>query len=361
MGFSFNKSALDDFKKKEVCIGWILYLFLTLVLYYFIWNLWAAISFSLAAYAVIWNDAVQTLMTFINSNNDINWKILFALAWVLMLWVLWYWYLAHGWDITYWRLDAKWYVDIDIKWYIPLFPLLLVFLTRFIWIPVSTSLLMLSIFSWTLLFEKILTKSALWYGVSFLSAFVVYVVVESFISKIKIKFNDKESRKSIYLRSLQFLTTGLLFWTWLMHDMVNIAVFLQDPITLPVMITISLLFMLGLFYTFYINWWPVGDIVTNKTTTNEILSATLIDFIYFLILLYFKELNDIPMSTTWVFVWLLAWRQFGIRVVNRIDKVKKWSRMMVALRESANDFWKLMIWLWISLVALVIVRSLTWT
>ena len=41
-------------------------------------------------------------------------------------------------------------------------------------------------------------------------------------------------------------------------------------------------------------------------------SATIIDFFYALILLYFKELNSIPMSTTWVFVGLLTGRELAI-------------------------------------------------
>lgn len=68
------------------------------------------------------------------------------------------------------------------------------------------------------------------------------------------------------------------------------------------MLLISALFILGLAYTFHINGGPVGNIVTKKTSTNEIISATLIDLIYFVILLIFKEWSNIPMSTTWVFV-----------------------------------------------------------
>ena len=41
-------------------------------------------------------------------------------------------------------------------------------------------------------------------------------------------------------------------------------------------------------------------------------SATIIDFTYALILWYFKQYNDIPMSTTWVFVGLLCGRELAI-------------------------------------------------
>lgn len=422
--------VFHDFKNPHVLMWLIAYGVLTITLAFFIGNFWAALSFALAAYAVIGNDAVQTLMTYIHSNNDVPRKYLFSGVAIVLLWVIWYGFLS-AWDITYWRLDAKWYANFEIEWYVAIFPLILVFLTRFRGIPVSTSLLMLSIFSTTLLFEKIVMKSALWYLVAFVASFVMWLIVEyilkksSVIKKNKVlnftgmlvksfiaagviisaiwyviiplilyifpaveipafsdfqitlysavaflfvlgvfyerQANDSVSRGSVFWRCAQTFTTALLFGTWLMHDMVNIAVFLPLGFGLHIMLLISVLFILGLAYTFYINGWPVGNIVTKKTSTNEIIAATMIDLVYFVILLIFKEWSNIPMSTTWVFVWLLAWRQFAIRAVNRIDRVKWAGRMNLAFKESWKDFSKIMVWLWISVVALMVVRYFTGT
>ena len=60
-----------------------------------------------------------------------------------------------------------------------------------------------------------------------------------------------------------------------------------------------------LFYIFYDKGGKIQKIVLSKTGTRFVRSATIIDFIYAFILLYFKQYNDIPMSTTWVFVGLL--------------------------------------------------------
>lgn len=422
--------VLQDFENQNVLMWLFAYGVLTLALAIFIGNFWAALSFALAAYAVIGNDAVQTLMTYIHSNSDVPRKYLFAWVATVLLWVIWYWYLTNGWDISYGRLEAKGYAIFDVEWYVAIFPLILVFLTRFRGIPVSTSLLMLSIFSTSLLFEKIVMKSALWYLVAFLASFVMWLIVEyilkqatkrkgevfSFLwmmvkaaiaaavimtaiwyaiipavqgmfpaleipafSSVQIglyslvaflftlwilyesKTDDSISRSSVFWRIAQTFTTALLFGTWLMHDMVNIAVFLPRWFDLEVMLLISVLFILGLAYTFHINGWPVGNIVTKKTSTNEIIAATMIDLVYFVVLLIFKEWSNIPMSTTWVFVWLLAWRQFAIRAINRIDIVKWPWRMKVAFKESWKDFSKIMVGLWISVFALIVVRYLTGT
>ena len=51
-------------------------------------------------------------------------------------------------------------------------------------------------------------------------------------------------------------------------------------------------------------------------------SKTIIDLVYAIILLYFKEYNDIPMSTTWVFVGLLCGRELAISTMNKDYKLR---------------------------------------
>ena len=422
-------SIAKDLKDPIILFGLFWYVALTLVLALFIGNIWAAICFSLAAYSVIGNDAVQTLMTYLHSNSDIPWKYLYGWVAAVLLWVIWYGFMTNGWDITYGRLDAKWYADINVEWYIVIFPLILVFLTRFRWIPVSTSLLILSIFASELLFQKIVMKSALGYLVAFIASFFMWTIVEVTLkkaanqAKTKVfnftamlfqaavaaavimvalgyiiiplcltlfpgleipaistfqlwlyslvaflfvlgilyerRANAKVSRSSMFWRIAQTFTTVLLFSTWLMHDMVNIAVFLWPQLSVNIMVLISFIFLLWLAYTFRIKGWPVWNIVTKKTSTNEIVAATMIDLVYFVILLIFKEWSNIPMSTTWVFVWLLAGRQLAIRNINRVDVVQSGKRFKVAFQEIWKDFSKIMVGLGISVVALIIVRALT--
>jgi len=349
--------VFEDFKNPNVLMWLIAYWVLTLVLSIFIWNFWAALSFALAAYAVIWNDAVQTLMTYIHSNNDVPRKYLFAWVAAVLLWVIWYWFLSAG-DITYGRLDAKWYADFEIQWYITIFPLILVFLTRFRWIPVSTSLLMLSIFSTTLLFQSIVMKSALGYLVAFLASFFIWIVVEYILKTFSKKKKSKVVNfvwmivKSIIASAVIMLALWYVLIPFILSSFPALDIPVITNLQLALYSIVAFLFTLGIFYEreaddsvsrssvfwFHINGGPVGNIVTKKTSTNEIISATMIDLIYFVILLIFKEWSNIPMSTTWVFVWLL-----------------------VAFKESWKDFSKIMVGLGISVMALIIVRYFTGT
>lgn len=71
-------------------------------------------------------------------------------------------------------------------------------------------------------------------------------------------------------------------------------------------------FVTGLAYIFWRQGGEIQKIVLTKTNTAYVRSATIIDFVYAFILLFFKEWSDIPMSTTWVFVGLLAGRELAI-------------------------------------------------
>ena len=104
--------------------------------------------------------------------------------------------------------------------------------------------------------------------------------------------------------------------------MANIAVFLPREIPWDLMIMISLVFVLGLGFMFREGGGKIQNIVIEKHNTRYVRSATIIDAVYFLILWFFKELNDIPMSTTWVFVGLLCGRELAMATMTGKEKFK---------------------------------------
>jgi hypothetical protein len=77
-------------------------------------------------------------------------------------------------------------------------------------------------------------------------------------------------------------------------------------------------------------------------------SATIIDLVYAMLLIYFKELNNIPMSTTWVFVGLLTGRELAIATAHRADYHFGYVFPLIG-----KDFLKMMVGLAVS-VALVL-------
>ena len=114
-------------------------------------TLWMGLGFLLAAYSVIANDSVQTLGTWIASNNErFNWKILWFAASIVLLWALWYGWIVYEGDISYGRLNKIPFQEI--QWYHAMAPGVLLLLTR-VGVPVSTSFLVLSAFASTFVFR----------------------------------------------------------------------------------------------------------------------------------------------------------------------------------------------------------------
>jgi len=306
-------------------------------------TLWAFLGFIFAAYAVIANDSVQTLGTWIASNNErFNWKIMWAAASAVLLWALWYGYYMYG-DISYGRLNRIPFVEV--QWYHAMAPLVLLLLTR-VGVPVSTSFLVLSAFASTFVLEKMLIKSMMGYVVAATAAYAIWYVVSRWLDETK---PVKEEHKS-YWRVGQWVTTGFLWWTWLSHDMANIAVFLPRQLDLSLMFMISVVFVGGLAFMFREGGGKIQKIVLEKHNTRYVRSATIIDAVYWIILFFFKELNDIPMSTTWVFVGMLAGREFAIASFMG----KKKTRSVFPL--VGRDFGKMMIGLSASLAIVLMIH-----
>jgi hypothetical protein len=274
--------------------------------------LWMIIGFSLACYAVIGNDSIQTLGTFLASNRRRPWWLLWAYLGSILAAVLIYgWYVNSG-DVSYGRLSRI--PEQTILWWHALPILALLFLTR--WgIPVSTTFMALSIFTGSIVLEKIIMKSLVGYGVAFGTTLLIWAIVHQFEKHVLSK-KGNESVHPFWVFA-QWASTGFLWTQWLMQDLANIYVFV--PRVVPVWLLFSSLALLLGFLAFLIreNGGKIQEIVLVKTNTLDIRSATLIDFFYGLILFYFKSVNNLPMSTTWVFLGTLAGRELILTLLLR--------------------------------------------
>ena len=273
--------------------------------------LYTLVGFLLASYSVIANDSVQTLGTFIASNSEkFKWQYLWAAASTVLLGTLWYGWVSNGGDISYGRLNKIPYQDI--QWYHALAPAVLLLLTR-VGVPVSTSFLVLSAFASTFILEKMLVKSVMGYALAAVVAYGMWFVVARYIDEKKDPVQDKNKTK---WRVAQWCSTGFLWYTWLSHDLANIAVYLPRQLSVEWMLFTSVLFTGLLGWIFYERGGKIQNIVLDKQNTRYVRSATIIDLVYAFILLFFKQYNDIHMSTTWVFVGLLCGRELAIATVS---------------------------------------------
>lgn len=299
--------------------------------------IFGTIGFLLAAYSVIGNDSAQTLGTFISSNSKkVKWYWMWAFASSILAGTL-----LSGWasgDIAFGRLEKIPLPEV-FQWYHAAAPVLLLGLTR-LGVPVSTTLLTLSAFSTGLVLEKIIIKSAMGYGLAAVSAYTIWMVMHRFFDE-KQKVREEHKR---FWSVAQWLSTGFLWYMWLSHDIANVFVYLpREGVTLPMMLGVIGVLTAGLAHLFYTNGGKIQEIVLSKSGTRFIRSACLIDLFYALVLWYFKIHSAIPMSTTWVFVGLLAGRELAVyRTFNKDKGVKVIFPMLV------GDFLKIMLGLGLS-------------
>ena len=279
--------------------------------------IYTVIGFALAGYSVIANDSIQTLGTFIASKKKwFKWYVLAGSASAVMILALgWGWYAYDG-DISYGRLNRIPYQEI--QWFHAVAPAILLLLTR-IGIPVSTTFLVLSAFASTVVLEKMLLKSVVGYGLAAMVAYIAWIVVSKFINE---KLDEVDEKYIGFWRNSVWVTSGWLWWVWLSHDVANIAVYLPRQLDITILLTVMAYFTVLLFYIFYIQGGRIQTVVLEKTGTRYARSATIINVIYAGVLYYFKELNDLPMSTTWVFVGLLCGRELAISTMNKDYKFK---------------------------------------
>lgn len=212
-------------------------------------------------------------------------------------------------DVSYNRLE-KYDLPYHMPWPYLLPPLVLLLLTR-TGIPVSTSFLILTFFNPKNLTDMVL-KSLMGYALAFALAIVVYMLITKLVEKRFVE-NPITPREKTIWSVLQWGSTGFLWSMWLIQDFANIFVYLPRSLSATsLFISLAILLVL-LAYIFANRGGEIQKIVKAKTNTVDIRSATIIDFTYALLLLYFKELNNVPMSTTWVFIGLLAGREIAIR------------------------------------------------
>jgi hypothetical protein len=282
-------------------------------------------GFIVSAISVIGNDSIQTLGTFIASNKKIHWfKLQAFVGGILVATLLWGWFINDG-SLSFGRLSSipqpKEFNFLELA--CPIFLLIMTYFRM----PVSTTFLLLSVFSGQLVLQKMLIKSMLGYLVAFMVAYGLWLMIHFFFARGRL-YNKKNYSKKLW-RLFQFIITGFLWSLWIMHDMANIVVFLPRQLSLVEMLTaLSVLFITSAIIL-KLRGGNIQSIVNKKTCVKDVRAATIIDLAYVFLLIVFKNINQVPMSTTWVFIGLLAGREMAFRTGKSPKKFSKGIKMLL--------------------------------
>lgn len=285
-------------------------------------NIFQIGGFLLAGYSVVGNDSLQTLGTYLSSNKGRTPKALqmVFICGVAAAVLLIGWFLhpgADGLGNPAWGRLEKFPLPEQFTWVFLLPPLAVLALTQ--WgAPVSTSFLVLTAFvpSNSL---KLLLNSLSGYVMAFVLAIVVYGLLMWILEKKVFRSHEAGTPAKDYWFVLQWLSTGWLWSQWLVQDMANIYVYLPRQLNLTEMALSALMLCIGLCLLVWNGGGPIQGVLRSKINTHDLRSATVIDFVFGCVLFWKANITQFPLSTTWVFLGLLAGREIAVRARLRLS------------------------------------------
>ncbi len=264
-----------------------------------------ACGFLLAAYAVLSNDALQTLGTFLAGNRGRTPRLAqaFFLCAVLVAVLLLGW-LRNAGDPAWGRLE-HFTLPESFSWIDLLPPLAVLALTQ--WgAPVSTSFLLLTSFGPGAL-PALLLHSLLGYAVALLFGGGVYRLLGSLFPGSAAAVE----RPGLWL-VLQWAATGWLWSQWLIQDLANLYIYLPRQLE-PVPMGASLAVLCaGVCLLTAENGGAIQQVLSSKSQTQDPRATTLLSALFGLLLFALARWSPLPLSTTWVFLGLLGGRELAL-------------------------------------------------
>ena len=284
-------------------------------------NIYMITGFLISMYSCVSNDVIQTLGTYLTSSKKMpTWLIWAFTSAVLVITISMGWLVNDG-DMSFGRLERIPYPETFTLIHV-LPPIILLFLTRY-GIPVSTTFLILSIFSASDLnvIGMILSKSLIGYVLAAIVSILIYSVIARPVERYFYYTANKKISK--WWIAAKWMSTAFLWSQWLMQDAANLFVYLPRKASFTQLALVIIAFSAFMWIVAYKRGGEVQKIVKMKTNVQDPRSATIIDLIYAFLLLYFIQLNNVPMSTTWVFIGLLAGREIELYHRLRFESPKK--------------------------------------
>ncbi|MBS5861510.1 hypothetical protein KID03_08805 [bacterium] len=309
-------------------------------------NLYMITGFLISMYSCVSNDVIQTLGTYLTTSKKMpTWLIWAFTSAVLIVTISTGWLLNDG-DMAFGRLERIPFPETFTLVHV-LPPVILLFLTRY-GIPVSTTFLILSIFSASdiSVIGMILSKSIIGYFLALIVSIIVYTIIARPLERVFYYTADKKISK--WWIAAKWASTAFLWSQWLMQDAANLFVYLPRKTSFSTLLFVLIAFSAFLWMVAYKRGGEVQKIIKMKTNVQDPRSATIIDIIYAFLLLYFIQLNNIPMSTTWVFIGLLAGREIALYNRLRFESPKKMYKHIL------KDLTKVTFGLVVSIVVVVV-------
>lgn len=267
------------------------------------------IALSLSMFSTMTNDSIQTIGTFLSANSKTKWWkmwIYIGSLFIITMLVAWF---GFNHELDFRRLhDIPYDPQVNLMHFAA--PILLIILTCNK-IPVSTTFLILSVFSTQDVLGFILIKTLYSYILAFVSSFILWSFLQKYFAKI---FKDKD-KNEIEIKGwliFQWFSSGVLWVSWLSQNTSNMVVYIPREISIYSLILFIGLGIAMIGFNIYNRGGPIQEIVDEKTDIANIYSTSIINLSYAAIILTMTYTSTIPIATTWTFIGVLGGRELSI-------------------------------------------------
>ena len=285
----------------------------------------------LTMFSTMSNDSIQTIGTFLSSNAKVKWWILWLYIASLFVFMVLFGWIYYDHILDFHRLSTIPY-EPNFNIMHLLAPILLIFLTCNK-ISVSTTFLILSVFSSQNTITFMLIKTFSGYCVAFFVSFLLWFFLLKFFEKQFYTLNSKNTKIWIVL---QWISSGFLFCSWLTQNIPNTIVYIPRLINLHSLILFIILGICTIGFTIYNKGGPIQDIVDKKTDISNIKATTIINSTFAIIILLMNQINKIPVATTWIFLGVLGGREMGLIKYEKNDLPLK-TKFLIAQKAILKD------------------------
>ena len=303
------------------------------------------LGFVLASWAVIGNDSLQTLGPFLQANRGRTprWlQALFLCALLCAVLLIGWW--RNGGDPSWGRLES--YPAPHLFGWAELLPPLAVLLLTQAGVPVSTSFLVLTAFAPANL-PALLGRSLLGYGLALATGLLLYGACSLWSRSRAMPPVDAsaapqrppsaaaspehpgrtlpadaavaqtDGHLTSLALALQWLAAGWLWSQWLIQDLANLFIYLPRRLGGGALAFALALLCTGVCLLLAENGGAIQRIVRRKSGLERPAASATLSLIYGLILALLALWGREPLSTTWVFLGLLAGRELALTLEPR--------------------------------------------
>ncbi len=264
---------------------------------------------AVSSYTVIGNNYIQTIGSFIvnNKQKSINIWIFLSISFIATTLISWFIYEG---GVDYLLLkNIEYQKDLDII--IVLIPLLLNIFTKY-GIPVSATFLIIPLFGTSNTIHIMITKTITSYFLAFMVSFFIWSFIYKNLTNI-IKNTNEEVNK--FWNIIEYITTGLVWIAWNILSICVFVVFVDRQFNIYELVIFNLIVIFILYLLINNSGGKIEKIIKEKRGSNNKKTTAIFNLLFAIILLYLQFFSNVPLTTTWVFLGLLAGKELAMTYV----------------------------------------------